>query len=157
MLKQNGLISAEPGLKSSVVTASSPLKRKAIVGKWRQFFSVQMKRERAYLCTDVCHSSKHRWCLLFTLHLDSCMHRATVISPLWAEVTSCGVALVQCLTFCCEELVCSLDSTFPGTFKEIPSWSPCLLQLEKADRNKLCTEVRHEHKRIIQHKGRAGI
>lgn len=30
MLKLNGLISAEPGLKSRVVTASSPLKRKAI-------------------------------------------------------------------------------------------------------------------------------
>lgn len=161
MLKQNGLISAEPGLKSTVVTASSPLKREAIFRvSWENessFSSVQVKRERAYLCTDVCHCQKHRWRLLFSLHLDCCMHRAAVIPPLWAEVTSRGVAFVRCP-----------PSALRSWFARWAAHSLERLERFLPDRPAFCSrrklaiiscaqKLDMNITRIIQHKGRARI
>lgn len=80
------------------------------------------------------------------------MHRATVISPLWAEVTSRGVAFVRCLTFGCEELVCSLGSTFPGTLKRFLPDHPAFCSRERLTIRSCVQNLDMNITRIIQHK-----
>lgn len=84
-LKQNGLISAEPGLKSTVVTASSPLERKAIFrvswenegsfpqSRWKgrgpicvQMFAIRENIDGVYfsVCIWIAVCTEQQWYLL---------------------------------------------------------------------------------------------